>query len=393
MRILFTTFSYYPERSGIPVVVKYLAEGLVNIGHEVAVFTCMNQLHEPQEEIINGVSVKRFDIGLSLTKKPYGDINQYIQSVLNANIDVLIMECLQCHTTDFLLPYLKDVSFKVLIHAHGAPGILMRPFAWEGDILHSIGHFHNWLRWKKYYGKHFSKYAKYIDGSISSCLCASDIDFFSKNIKKNYILENSTDDFFFDSQKYDEDIKKILGIKSSRYIVNIANFSNRKNQLMLLDAFAKSKVHDCALVIIGTVRNEYYDKLLKKTEKIAKRNCIEIKILDKSIERVHFPAILYNASLFVLSSKWEEYSISLVETMATGTPFLSTLAGNARILPGGVTARNDKEFAVLLKVLLDNPIYLKRYGEQGKAYALYYCRSNIIIKNLNLILEDICYVE
>ena len=42
MKILFTTFSYYPETSGVPVVVQYLAEGLAKRGHNVSVVTCMN---------------------------------------------------------------------------------------------------------------------------------------------------------------------------------------------------------------------------------------------------------------------------------------------------------------------------------------------------------------
>lgn len=386
MKILFTTFSYFPERSGIPIVVKYLAEGLVGKGHLVSVATCLNNNNIPLKETINGVDVYRFDMGLSLAKQPKGDVKGYIDFVINFPKDVMIMECLQCHTTDFLLPYLKDITCKKLIHAHGAPGILMKPFGLEGDFLHTIGHTHNWLRLKKYYSSFFPKYSKFIDASISSCMCASDIEFFSKHIRKNYILENSTEDIFFDSIKYNEDIKNIFDMYSSKYIVNIANFSDRKNQLYLIDAFENAEIQDCALVIIGTSRNEYYKKLEARARKAYSRSGCEILLLDKSIERVHFPSILHNATLFVMPSKWEEYSIALVETMAVGTPFLSTLAGNARILPGGVTARNKKEFSVLLKVLLDNPMFMQRYGDQGKRYASDNCKLQIVISNLEKIL-------
>ena len=44
-----------------------------------------------------------------------------------------------------------------------------------------------------------------------------------------------------------------------------------------------------------------------------------------------------NATLYLVGSNFEEYSISLVETMAKGVPFISTNVGNACILPGGVT--------------------------------------------------------
>lgn len=388
MKILFTSFSYIPERSGIPIVVQSLAEGLAARGHDVSVFTCMNHLKAEESEVINGVNVRRFKMGLTTTKRKWGDVGGYINSVKNAYVDILIMECLQCHTTDFLFPILPYLKCKVFIHAHGAPGLTMKPFSWDGTLKNSIGHFHNWLRWKQYYKTIFPKYSQFILGSISSCLCASDIAFLSKCIKNNYVLENSTCDIFFKPEYLYKDTTKILNLKSKRYIVNIANYSDRKNQALLIDSFAKAKIDDCALVIIGTAKNWYYQKLVKQVEEIKKTRNIEIVLLDKDVSRENFPSILKHAALCAMTSKWEEYSISLVETMAVGTAFLSTQAGNAHILPGGVTARNKDELPVLIKLLLSNPKQLQKYGMQGKEYALNNNRQNVILSNLEEILQS-----
>ena len=59
MNILFTTFSYYPETSGVPVVVQYLAEGLANRGHDVSVVTCMNHHDYKRHETLNRSEERR----------------------------------------------------------------------------------------------------------------------------------------------------------------------------------------------------------------------------------------------------------------------------------------------------------------------------------------------
>ena len=71
-----------------------------------------------------------------------------------------------------------------------------------------------------------------------------------------------------------------------------------------------------------------------------------------------------------MTSKFEEYPVSLVEAMAVGTPFVSTMVGNAHALPGGVVAREYGEVSILLKTLSENPSILRRTGKQGKQYAI-----------------------
>ena len=39
MKILFAVHSYYPEKDGVTIVTRYLAEGLANRGHYIAVVT------------------------------------------------------------------------------------------------------------------------------------------------------------------------------------------------------------------------------------------------------------------------------------------------------------------------------------------------------------------
>lgn len=370
MKILFTSFAYYPETSGVPIVIQYLAEGLAYKGHSVSVATRVNGKHLSAHEVINGVNVYRFDIGQTLFKTDKGNVMEYIDFVMSFEKDILVLECLQCHTTDLLLPYLNKMNCKIVIHSHGIPGLTMKFFSWQGDVVHTIGNFHNWFRWKYYYGRTIPKYASSIDLGISLSLCSSDIGYFTDHFKHVSIVENAANSMFFD-EKIKEDGKINLDIKSSRYILNISNYSDRKNQLLLLKEFVKADLKDCALVLIGSSPNKYYNKVVNAASKIRSKYKREIVILH-GIDRKYFPSIIREASLFVMTSKWEEYPVSLVESMAIGTPFISTMVGNAHILPGGVVARTTNEIHILLKTLMFNNVLRDRLGCQGKKYAYEY---------------------
>jgi len=388
MKILFTAFTFFPETSGVSIVVQYLAEGLIKKGHEVAVATCMNRHDYLREETIKGIKVYRFNWGQDLFKRKYGEYENYINFVKEYPKDLLILECLQCHTTDILLPYLDKMNCKKVIHTHGAPGILMKPFGWEGDWIHTIGHTHNWIRWKKYYGSFFPKYADGLDAGICLSLCASDMDYLSQHLKRVCIAENAANDIFFDESQYNNDISDIIKIKNKRYIVNISNYSDRKNQMLLMKSFERTGIKDISLVLIGSKPNSYYKKCVEYADRLREKENLDIVVLH-DIDRKYFPSIIHHADLFAMTSKWEEYPVSLVEAMAVGTPFFSTPVGNAHILPGGVTSRYDHEIPSILKTLLNDSKLLEKFGIQGKKYAFGNNTLTTVIDNFNSIIESL----
>lgn len=385
MKILITTFGYIPDRSGVPAVAKYLAEGLAQKGHELHIATAFNSNQVPATEIINGVIVHRFNLWQTPFKKYKGEIDEYVAFVKGLLMDVLIMECLMCDTTDVLLPHLKDLHCKTLIHAHGAPWIRQSFFAIKDNLIHTLGNTYNWYRWRKYQVL-FKEASKYIDASLSCSICATDYAYFSKLINENYIIDNSADDMFFEDKPNNVDVWGKYNIKNKQYILNIATFDSRKNQAFLIESFCKLSIDNVSLVIAGTYKNDYYYKLVNQIKAIKARRDVDIVLLDESVQREELPYLLKNASLFCVTSKWEEYPITLVEAMACGTPFLSTLVGNAHILPGGITSRYDEEYPVLLKNLIMDSDFRQRLSQQGKEFAQKVNSKEAVISKLERIL-------
>lgn len=368
MKILFTSFAYYPETSGVPIVVQYLAEGLAKKGHQVIVATRLNGYPYSKHEIINGVEVFRFNIYEDAFKRNKGDVKEFVDFVVKQPKDVLILEFLQSQTAKIFLPYLEQMKCKVLVQSHGSQGLYLKPFEWKGDLKHSVANIHNWYRWKKYYNKELPFYAKDIDAGICLSMGATDLFYYSSTFKKTFILENAADPIFFDSSYYSHDAKEIINIGSKDYIVYLANYDDRKNQIALINEFTKLKHKDVALILIGSKENSYYKRVRVATQNACDEYGCEIQVLT-GISRKLFPSILKQAKLFVMSSKYEEYPVSLVEAMAVGLPFVSTNVGNARILPGGVTVNRIIDMSCTIDYLLNNEEVRNRLSIAGREYA------------------------
>ena len=195
MKILFIVENYYPKTSGVPVVVKYLAEGLAKKGHSVSVVTTFIK-EIPKEEIYNEVHIYRFNLQKTLLKRYIGDINNYREFVISFQADANIFECSECVTTDVLIPVLANIKGKKIFHSHGFSGLTLKPFKWNVNIKYSLGNTYNWLRFKWYYNYYFKKNIKKFDITI----CLSDIDsskkWLEKNSKKVFVLQNAVDEIF-----------------------------------------------------------------------------------------------------------------------------------------------------------------------------------------------------
>lgn len=380
MKILFAVENYYPKVSGVPNVTKYLCEGLAAKGDNVAVATCKHDLLL-EEDSLNGVNIYRFDLSITLLKKYSGDLKKYIDFVKSYQPDILFLVCSQCITTDVLLPHLRELSRVKVFYSHGFSGLKLRPFSIKDTFVHTIGNTYNFFRLKKYY-KSFSRYLSDIDYAI----CLSAVDSGKMLLEKHtkvFVINNAADKDFFllDEAKENNSLSKYVSLVNNKYLLSVANYTSIKNQKLLLREFYLANRMDMAMIFIGSTVNPYYNSLLKYNcicqEKYGKR---EVHFLH-NVERRDIPNIVSDASLYLVGSDWEEFSISLIEAMAVGTPFISTDVGNARILPGGIVVEKH-EIHIAINKLLDSPLELKRLCNEGMYYARANCQQHIAIDKL-----------
>lgn len=166
----------------------------------------------------------------------------------------------------------------------------------------------------------------------------------------------------------------------------MCTYSKQKNQIGILREYFKSGVEAC-LVFIGPEKTEYYYLLQKEINRLTiKYGKRDIQVLVK-VPRIYIPNIMANATLYLVGSNFEEYSISLVETMAKGVPFISTNVGNACILPGGVTVDSITDMHTKITFLWNNKEERMRLGKLGKQFVQENCRRHKAITLLETIIN------
>lgn len=385
MKILFISESYYPHLSGVPVVVQYLAEGLAK-RHQISVATSISNNDKlSYEDEVNGVKIYRFLIFRDIFKRLRGDLQGLQKFVLNFDSDVIVIECAQASTTDVLLPVLKKINVPCILHAHGLSGLLGKPFVIKSDIKHTIGNTYNWIRMQFYYGYTFKRCCSNFAASISLSENDSGYSYLSKYILKNYVLGNAAEDIFFEktSECYE------LPIKGLPYLISIANYSVVKNQIAMMREFYESNIKDYALVMIGSRNTSYYYRLLQEKLKLDKRYGFRNVIALLGIDRKYFPTILDGASGYLVSSIYEEFSISIIEAMARSVPFISTNVGNANELPGGIVVYDIHDMHKAIEELLVDQNRRNYLGKKAKTFAYKNCRREDAVNKMEAILEEI----
>ena len=151
-------------------------------------------------------------------------------------------------------------------------------------------------------------------------------------------------------------------------IVTVGRLHPQKNQKLLIDAFAMvaDQIPDYCLEIYGD--GELKGKLQEQIDTLGLTDRVFLKGTSKQIH-----SLIYDASLFVLSSDYEGLPNTLLEAMALGIPSISTdcRPGGAReIIEDGIngiiTPIGDKEqLAVALKRLLSDSDLEKRLGQNA----------------------------
>ncbi len=387
MNILITTNTYYPLKDGISIVSQYLGEGLVERGHNVTVFTIYRGENNV-DEIRNSVRIKRYKIKENCFKICSGETDAYIQDVLSFSADVIINEYVDCALTNLLLPYIGKINCAKILHLHGMSGLLRSLFSKQDSVFHYIGNVFHSIRDRFYYAR-LPFYLKEYSGVV----CLSELDESYKYLNDIgyphiYILGNACDDNF-----YEDYSSKVLEKYSlpSKFLLSVANYMPRKNQIGILHSYLKCQVIDYALVFIGSKKNNYYKKLLDEYNSL--KDDKHKVIMLTGVPRDDVASITYNASVALALSSWEGYSISLIESMACGVPFISSDTGNAKELPGGIVVSNEDEMATSIDHLLTDVDLYQKLKRCGKIYAEQFCKKKNRVDRLAEIIKECCKKE
>ncbi len=387
MKILFTVSTYYPKNDGVANVTKYLAEGLVKLGHQVTVITS-NKNELTSNEKYNGVDIIRVNLKTKAGLY-FGDKNEYRKMILyySKMVDIIINVSTQQAFTDIILRDIPKYECKTMLYKHDMFDFRFK----KNDFISfktTINKLWKEIRWFIYYNKN-GKYFKKYDCVTELHKKCYGYNFFKRKYNiEQFIIENAADDEFF-NKSFDKDFKKPF----SKYILYVANYLDMKNQKLAIDEFLRSDIDKTiGLVLIGSSKNNYYNFLKRyitnvKEKLYLKENEKPILMLH-NIKRELIPAYVSNSYLYLMTSKVERFPISLIESMACGVPFISTNVGIVKYLPGGIVA-NNSDINYYISQLANDNTYRSLLGNIGHKYAEKSFKKDAKVKDLEALISGL----
>lgn len=348
MKVLFTVATYYPDVDGVQNVTEYQAEYLAANGYEVVVIASNNHGRYCREENHNGVHIIRVD-AYNKNMMHYGDKKSFQQLVFREakNADVMINVSPESFSTDWVLPISGKIHCRKFVMNHG-----MHDFKWNKFNTSSgkeiIKKILRDVRWGIFYKTNFHFFWNY-DGVLF--LHEKDVArryFEKKKYLNSYVIYNCAADVFFD----------IDTVKKQKSIINVGTYNSRKNQLECLDVFYKLSDSDWQLILIGNPENDYYKQLITRNQELSKRYGHRNVKIYCNLDRATTIQYIKESSIYLLTSTWEAFPISLIEAMASGSTFVSTDVGVVKYLPYGKVGKSSEEICDILNDICINRKYI-----------------------------------
>lgn len=367
MKIVITVNKYNPNLDGVQFVTNYICEELTKLGNDIILITSLFTVVKSKEfEKINGVSVFRLPMQTKHTFH-FGNKKKYRRFLLEKckDADCLINVGTQVSFTDWAFKVLKRINCKKILYVHSIWDFKIHKsdFSSFKSILFKL--FNN-LRWSLYYinsGRFFKMYNNVIQ--------LHEEDYSVRFFKKRYditsdIIYNAADNIFFEDKVHN---------KNDDYIIYVANYLDRKNQLDAVKIFEKI-IQKCGtnmkLYFVGSEKSPYYYKLINyvKTHKLEDKIYCYV-----GMSRIETINLIKDSKFILMTSKWEAFPISIIEGMAAGKPFLSTDVGVVRFFPGGITG-DLKTLEKWVLLFIKNQYLIDDYGKIARDFA----KENFVIK-------------
>ena len=390
---------------GTETAVLQSSQQLASRGHRVGIFTSM-ALAANARESVGGIEVRRFSHVYPFVGLAPGDIDAMDRKGGNL-VSAGLMRALLAE---------NDVS---LFHAHSANrlGGMVRTAARLRRIPYVVSLHGGWfdlpaqsrqdlerphrgrLEWGKALGWMLGSRRVLADAAAVICVGQNEFDGARRQLPDSRIerLPNGVDVARFAGGNGPR-FRRAFGIPESRGIVlNVGRIDPQKNQLRLIEAFARPELagRDLHLALIGGVTDHAYHRAV--AERIAGLGIGDrVTLIPGLAPQDETLLDAYRAaSMFCLPSVHEPFGIVALEAWAAGLPVIaSRIGGLGRLVADGedglqVDATQAGEIATAIAMLADAPELAARLAGAGHRKARECYDWSVVGNQLARLYEDV----
>ncbi len=366
MKILITTFTYLPNADGCSEAAAVLARGLARRGHSVTVATEFHPNRVPDEPDANP-RVVQFKISGETNWRVgvKGETGAFQEFLRNFSCNVIIFENWHYWPTYLAEPLLLHLKAKKILVSHAYTPHIWTPhseFPWGLGL---------WMGgWALFFR------TPWLMRRMDQLVVLSDRRDFGRFLdhriarwtgyKKVSVIPNGAFASEFNNDQL-PDFRKEFNPGAGLLLLCVANYCDRKNQLLAVRAFRRAQLKGATLVLIGSEFNEYSEQARRLDAELQKDFPAGRVVLLEKLTRAQTCAAYRAADLFVLPAKAETQPIVLLEAMASHTPWLSTDTGCVSELPGGIVAHSEDDLVKKMREMASSPALRQKLIDDGWA--------------------------
>ena len=358
------------DRSGVSFIAAQHAKILIESGYDIMILGADKRILNEKINATQKFYVKARGSG-SFYSPSFVDKKCLINIFKKEKPDLVIVESWQTAITDTSIDVAHSLGIPVVMISHG---VSVHPF---------VKNFSEAIR-----GLCWSLYKIYrLPRLISKLTLITVLD-----------LDSKSNRFYDRNLAFRQHIPVRLLVNSPvNYSTNINPLKNRNCQILLLGYFSRIKNQFFAiklleklsdkvnLIFIGKRKGNYYKACVKYVQK----HGLESRIKFLEDDECDISAEISLTRVVLLSSITEVLPLTLIEAMASGTPFVAKNVGAISSLKSGILVNHDDEFFEAVNNLLEDDVLWQDLSDQGlKEFRARYS-ENVIKKNLLSLIEFI----
>lgn len=389
MDILITSPTFPPSVGGVGRVVQQHAEHLSRAGHRVTVLTASEQSDNSDRIAEGGYRVVRLAIAAGrFPAYAAGDWlgiqqpiarTQYQAFLLSCGADVMVSHCWQAWNTDWAVDVAGKLAFPICLFSHGTS---------VNDTTGKTGWLRH-LRWRTYAWRRMPATLKRLSLLINVDALADrnrfyDVTLAARHDTPTVVVANVASAELETAAPWEPP-----SLNTRHMALSVGQFTPEKNPAQVLDAFLRHATPDWTLVICGSYRTRYLDRLEAHHARAARLRSVAPVTFLTGLSSTQLRGLYKRADLFLAASRTECQPLVILDAMAAALPFVSTNVGCVHRLAGGVVAANAAEFGeAAARLMKDDSLRSQLSREGHEAYEANH-RSSVTLQRLESALQDV----
>ena len=344
-------------------------ELLIESGHEVSIVGSFTSIINENLSFASKYFVSSDGTG-SIYSAARVDSNTLENIILKENPDLVLVEGWQTALTDAAIDVSKRLGFSVMVVSHG---VSLHRFSFSIiDFLKAIA----WLPYRYTFCKRLSglKLLTALD------LKSNSLRFYDRMIAKKMSIPLC--ELGNTAVNYIESDKQPLAARKKQILI-VGYFSPIKNQMGMVNVIAKLP-YDIKVIFVGPRKGRYYQKCYKKI--------IDMELAGRvsfcQDNEINLARELSLSLAVLLLSKTEVLPLTLLEAMASGTPFVASPVGAIPSLEGGLLVYDSDEASQAIVKLVQSPDLWNELSKKGlNFFNKHYSRKIIkkqLLKSINI---------